>query len=91
MACAQLIPGDPLSTPHRISLRLAARLLRLPLMGGVIPAVRTGKVVHTLDREHGLHPAKELGKEPCAGLKHHSPLRGSRREQGGARSRAGGG
>ena len=36
MACAQLIPGDPLSTPHRISLRLPARLLRLPLKGGVI-------------------------------------------------------
>ena len=26
----------PASTPHRISLRLAARLLRLPLKGGVI-------------------------------------------------------
>ena len=24
--------------------------------------------VHTLDREHGLHPAKESGKKPCAGL-----------------------
>ena len=27
-------------------------------------------------REHGLHPAKQLGKEPCAGLKNHSPLEG---------------
>ena len=39
--------------------------------------------VYTLDREHGqsrvasgLHHAKESGKKPCAGLKHHSPLRG---------------
>ena len=46
---------------------------------------------HTLDREHGLHPAKESGKKPCAGLKNHSPLGGSRRDQGEARSRAGGG
>ena len=42
----------------------------------MIPAVRTGDVVHTLDREHGLHHAKESGKKPCAGLKHHSPLEG---------------
>ena len=31
---------------------------------------------HTINREHGLHPAQELGKEPCAGLKNHSPLEG---------------
>ncbi len=62
--------------PHRISLRLAARLLRLPLEGGVIPAVLTDDVVYTLDREHGLHPAKESGKKPCAGLEDHSPLEG---------------
>ena len=60
--------------PHRISLRLTARLLRLPLEGGVIPAVLTDDVVYTLDREHGLHHAKESGKKPCAGLKNHSPL-----------------
>ena len=29
-------PGGPASAPHRISLRLSARLLRLPLKGGVI-------------------------------------------------------
>ena len=46
----------------------------LPLEGGVIPAVRTGDVVYTLDREHGLHPAKQSGKKP--GLKDHSPLEG---------------
>ena len=68
--------GNWLPPPHRISLRLAARLLRLPLEGGVIPAVQTGDVVYTLDREHGLHHAKESGKKPCAGLKHHSPLEG---------------
>ena len=76
MACAQLTTGSPLSTPHRISLRLTARLLRLPLEGGVIPAVLTDDVVYTLDREHGLHPAKESGKKPCAGLEDHSPLEG---------------
>ena len=31
---------------------------------------------HTTNLEHGLHPAQELGKEPCAGLKNHSPLGG---------------
>ena len=66
----------PASTPHRISLRLAARLLRLPLQGGVILALQTGDVVYTLGREHDLHHAKESGKEPCAGLKNHSPLEG---------------
>ncbi len=30
---------DPTGTPHRISHRLAARLLRLPLKGGVISLV----------------------------------------------------
>ena len=60
--------------PHQPS--PAARLLRLPLEGGVIPAVLTGDVVYTLDREHGLHPAKESGKKPCAGLEDHSPLEG---------------
>ena len=54
-------PDGPASTPHRISHRLAARL-RLPLQGGVIPALLTGNVVYTLDREHVLHPAKESGK-----------------------------
>ncbi len=68
--------------PHRISLRLPARLLRLPLKGGVIPEVRTGDVVHTLDREHGLRRAKESGKEHCAGLKNHSPLEGESARQG---------
>ena len=33
-------------------------------------------IVHTLDRELGLHHARESGKEPCAGLKNHSPLEG---------------
>ena len=28
------------------------------------------------NREHGLHHARESGKEPCAGLKNHSPLEG---------------
>ena len=40
-------------TPHRISHRLAARLLRLPLKGGVMLGT---------NREHGLHLAKVWGK-----------------------------
>ena len=66
-------------------------------MAEVVPViVRAGRprsqeaFDHTLDREHGLHHAKESGKTPHASLKITPPLRGSRRE-GGARSRAGGG
>ena len=134
--------GPGFHPPHRISLRLAARLLRLPLKGGVIriswergrPArilflmvvaelprgfagshyvgsnhngqtegepgrrcrsiqveempeavpviVRAGRprsqeaFDHTLDREHGLHHAKESGKKLGSALKNHSPLEG---------------
>ena len=60
--------------PHQPS--PAARLLRLPLEGGVIPAVLTDDILDTLDREHGLHRAKESGKKLFAGLKNHSPLEG---------------
>ena len=74
------------------------RSIQVREKGEVVPGfVRAGRprsrevVNHTVNREHGLHPAKESGKEPCADLKYHSPLRGSRRDQGGARSRAGGG
>ena len=144
VACreSQEKPGRsrPPDTPHRISLRLAARLLRLPLKGGVIALgarasrphpvplaaaelqcdaagshpvcgnpigqaegepwfrsrsiqvgemaeavpglVRAGRprsqeaVVHTLDRKHGLHHAKESGKKLGSALKNHSPLEG---------------
>ena len=31
---------------------------------------------HTLDREHGLHHAKESGKKLSSALKNHSPLEG---------------
>ena len=50
--------------PHRISLRLVARLLCKPNM------------VYTINRKHGLHLAEESGKKPFAGLKNHSPLEG---------------
>ena len=127
-------------TPHPISLRLAARLLRLPLKGGAIGLgarasrphpcslwgllsisatlqaattsagtatagskesqgavgsiqvrekaeavpglVRAGRprsqeaFDRTINREHGLHPAKESSKKPLAGLKNHSPREG---------------
>ena len=73
--------GGPPSTPHRISLRLAARLLRLPLKGGVI-RVQTENMVYIMpgNRARSLVQASRITP----------PLRGSRRE-GGARSRAGGG
>ena len=73
--------GGPASTPHRISLRLAARLLRLPLKGGVI-RVQTENMVYIMpgNRARSLVQASRITP----------PLRGSRRE-GGARSRAGGG
>ena len=38
------------SPPHRISLRLPARLLRLPLNGGVIRA-QTGNILYTINQE----------------------------------------
>ncbi len=37
---------------------------------------------HTLDREHGLHPAQESGKAPHASLEYHSPLEGESERQG---------
>ena len=43
-------PDGPASTPLRISHRLAARLLCNPYM------------VYTINRKHGLYPAKESGK-----------------------------
>ena len=67
-------------------------------MAEVVPViVRAGRprsqeaFDHTLDREHGLHRAKESGKKLGSALKITPPLRGSRRDQGRARSRAGGG
>ena len=33
-------------------------------------------IVHTLNREHGLHHARESGRAPFASLKNHSPLEG---------------
>ena len=39
------------------------------------PRSRVG-ILHTINREHGFHPAQESGKKPYAGLKYHSPLEG---------------
>ena len=46
--------------PHRISPRHPARLLRLPLKGGVILALQTANIVYTLDREHDLHSTQAV-------------------------------
>ena len=83
-------PAAPANTPHRISHRHPARLLRLPLKGGVI-SLQSGNVLYKLDREHGLHPAQESSNTPHAGLSYHSPLEGESVRQGRARSRTGGG
>ena len=63
-------------------------------MPGVVRAGRPRSqeaFIHTKNREHGLHHAGESGKTPYASLEYHPPLRGSRQDQGVARSRAGGG
>ena len=54
-------PGGPASTPHRISLRLAARLLRLPLKGGVIRE-QTGNILYTINREQCRSRLIEVGE-----------------------------
>ena len=94
-ACIDLLGGKVAGIgwpPHRISLRLTARLLRLPLKGGVIPAVLTGDIVYTLDWVHGLHLARGIGQGAWfAAQESLPPMRGSRQDKGGARSRAGGG
>ena len=41
-----------------------------------------GGILHTIDREHRLHHARESGKTPRAGLKNHSPLEGESARQG---------
>ena len=126
-------PRQPAPPPHRISLRLAARLLRLPLKGGVIglgarasrphpvPLVapdpqcdfagshhggsnRNGQAEGDPRRRPGSTQVGEMA-EAVPGFVRAGrprsqegiipritpPLRGSRRDQGGARSRAGGG
>ncbi len=45
------------------------------------PRSRVG-MVHTLNREHGLHRAQEWGNRPFASLKNHSPLEGESERQG---------
>ena len=52
--------------------------------------VQTGNILYTINRKHGLHLAKISGKEPGSPLKITPPWRGSRRDRGGARGRAGG-
>ena len=38
--------------------------------------MQTGNILYTINREQGLHLAKESSKQPFAGLKNHSPLEG---------------
>ena len=54
-------------------------------MPGIVRAGRPRSreaIVHTLDREHGLHHAQQSGKKSCASLKNHSPLEGESARQG---------
>ena len=62
--------------------------ITFPPQGGSDPAVQTGNIL--LNREHGLHLAK-VSRGGLATPQITPPLRGSRRDQGAARSRAGGG
>ena len=57
--------------------------IRAAEMAGVVPGiVRAGRprsrggIIHTRNREHRLHRAREPGKAPYASLKNHSPLEG---------------
>ena len=66
-----------------------SRLIQVGEMDEAVAGfVRAGRprsqeaVIHTLDREHGLHHAKQSGKKPCASLKNHSPPGGGVGRQG---------
>ena len=63
-------------SPHRISLRLPARLLRLPLKGGVIPEFFEVGLVDWR-RDHLLGASSAL-----SAAQHHSPLEGESARQG---------
>ena len=45
------------------------------------PRSRVG-ILHTINREHGLHPALESGRAPLSTLEYHSPLEGESARQG---------
>jgi len=67
-------------------------MLNLPMLPPPSPVrLQTVNILYITNRKHGLHPARESGKEPCAGLKNHSPLEEESVRQGRARSRTGGG
>ena len=83
IAVAALQSGSPASAPHRISLRLTARLLRLPLKGRVILArlVQASRITPPLRgsrREGGARSRAGGGQTPrpmseyrwCAGENH---------------------
>ncbi len=60
-----------------------ARILNLPTRRPRLRAgVQTRNILFTINREQGLHLATLSGKEPCAGLKNHSPLEGESARQG---------
>ena len=93
--------GVPASAPHRISLRLPARLLRLPLLGARAsrPHPEPADPDPGANHKHPLHHKPETGFTSCQAMGQGAsywtsritpPWRGSRRE-GEARSRAGGG
>ena len=51
--------------PHRISLRLAARLLRLPLKGGVIALGARASLPHAVPLAAAELPCDAAGSHPC--------------------------
>ncbi len=68
------------------SVRIVRECLDRRLVAGIRMRARRprsrGGIVHTLNREHGLHRARESGKAPYASLKYHSPLEGESARQG---------
>ena len=59
--------SGPPDTPHRISLRLAARLLRLPLKGGVIALGARASRPHPVPLAPAELPCDTAGSRPVGG------------------------
>ena len=69
-------PGDGDRRRSSGPIRVAERAEAVPnMVRAGRPRIRVG-ILHTINREHGLHPALESGRAPVSALKYHSPLEG---------------